>query len=99
MPRVRSGSWRRCSTRRAALDTENRDEQARIRDVFLQKEARPLDPLAVANAARPAFEWRAADVATPAFLGSRAVEVPLETLVPYIDWRFFFTAWELPGRF
>jgi 5-methyltetrahydrofolate--homocysteine methyltransferase len=25
--------------------------------------------------------------------------VPLADLVPYIDWRFFFTAWELPGRF
>jgi len=26
-------------------------------------------------------------------------DVPLATLVPYIDWRFFFTAWELPGKF
>jgi 5-methyltetrahydrofolate--homocysteine methyltransferase len=25
--------------------------------------------------------------------------VPLETLVPYIDWTFFFAAWELKGRF
>jgi 5-methyltetrahydrofolate--homocysteine methyltransferase len=25
--------------------------------------------------------------------------VPLEELVPYIDWTFFFTAWELKGRF
>src|SRR5262249_50939782 len=29
----------------AALDAENRTEQARIRDVFQQKELRPLDPL------------------------------------------------------
>jgi 5-methyltetrahydrofolate--homocysteine methyltransferase len=85
--------------RRETLDAENRGEQARIREVFLQKEARPLDPLPAANAARHAFEWRAADIATPAFLGRRAVEAPLEALVPYIDWRFFFTAWELPGRF
>ena len=26
-------------------------------------------------------------------------DFPLEELVPYIDWTFFFTAWELKGRF
>ena len=35
----------------------------------------------------------------PSFTGSRVVEVPLETIVPYIDWTFFFAAWELKGRF
>ncbi len=85
--------------KRAALDAENRTEQGRLRDVFLQKEVRPLDPLPAANGARPRLEWRPADAATPAFLGRRVVDVALETLVPYIDWRFFFTAWELPGRF
>src|SRR5439155_2799650 len=25
--------------------------------------------------------------------------VPLEELVPFIDWTFFFTAWEIKGRF
>jgi 5-methyltetrahydrofolate--homocysteine methyltransferase len=86
--------------KRAVLDEENRREQARIRDVFQQKEARPLDPLPAANAARPRLRWDASAVAVPAFLGRQAVdEVTLETLVPYIDWRFFFTAWELPGRF
>jgi 5-methyltetrahydrofolate--homocysteine methyltransferase len=85
--------------KRAELDETNRAEQARIRDVFQQKEARPLDALSVANAARPRLRWGADDVAAPAFLGRHAVDVTLETLVPYIDWRFFFTTWELPGRF
>ncbi len=35
----------------------------------------------------------------PSFLGARRVEVPLAELVPYIDWTFFFAAWELKGRF
>ncbi|HJW71130.1 MAG TPA: methionine synthase [Candidatus Binatia bacterium] len=85
--------------KRAALDETNRAEQARIRDVFQQKAARPLDALSVADAARPRLRWGAGDVAAPAFLGRHAVDVTLETLVPYIDWRFFFTTWELPGRF
>src|SRR5262249_12442865 len=86
--------------KKAALDAENRAEQARVRDVHQQKETRPLDPLPVANAARPALAWDADAVATPVALGRQLLDdVPLDVLVPYIDWRFFFTAWELPGRF
>src|SRR5262249_10826477 len=34
------------------------------------------------------------------FTGVRALRgVPLGDLVPFIDWTFFFTAWELKGRF
>src|SRR5262249_26358884 len=87
------------ASKRAELDETNRAEQARIRDVFQQKEARPLDALAVANAARPRLRWGPGDVAAPVFLGRHVVDVTLETLVPSIDWRFFFTTWELPGRF
>jgi 5-methyltetrahydrofolate--homocysteine methyltransferase len=86
--------------KKAVLDAENRVEQARMRDVYQQKEARPLDPFAVANAARPTLAWDGDAVATAAVLGRQILDdVPLDALVPYIDWRFFFTAWELPGRF
>jgi 5-methyltetrahydrofolate--homocysteine methyltransferase len=86
--------------KRAALDAENRAEQARIRDVFALKTARPLDPLPVARAAAPQLAWTPDVVARPQFLGRRVVDdVTLEQLVPYVDWRFFFTAWELPGKF
>src|SRR5262249_11973729 len=86
--------------KKAALDAENRIEQARMRDVYQQKAARPLDPLVVANAARPTLAWDGDAVAKPAVLGRQLLDdVALDVLVPYIDWRFFFTAWELPGRF
>ena len=35
----------------------------------------------------------------PWFVGRRVVEPALEELVPFIDWTFFFSAWELKGRF
>ena len=35
----------------------------------------------------------------PAFTGTRIVEPSLAELRPYIDWTFFFHAWELKGRF
>jgi 5-methyltetrahydrofolate--homocysteine methyltransferase len=38
--------------------------------------------------------------AAPSFIGRRVLEdVPLAELVPYIDWTFFFAAWDLKGRF
>jgi 5-methyltetrahydrofolate--homocysteine methyltransferase len=86
--------------RRASFDRENRVEQARVRDLHQAKAARPLVPFADAVARRPAREWRQADVAAPSFTGRRVLDhVPLAALVPYIDWRFFFAAWELPAKF
>src|SRR5207248_11237182 len=61
---------------------------------------RTLLPYEMARANRLKIDWAAAPPATPAFLGRRVLtDVPLEELVPYIDWTFFFAAWELKGRF
>jgi 5-methyltetrahydrofolate--homocysteine methyltransferase len=39
-------------------------------------------------------------ISTPAFLGRRMLlAIPLDELVPFIDWTFFFAAWDLKGRF
>jgi 5-methyltetrahydrofolate--homocysteine methyltransferase len=38
-------------------------------------------------------------IPVPWFVGRRVVEPAIEDLVPYIDWTFFFSAWELKGRF
>ena len=44
---------------------------------------------------------RTDDRAVPSFTGSRVRRrcARSRTLVPYIDWTFFFAAWELKGRF
>ena len=45
-------------------------------------------------------DWTAQRLPAPEFTGRRVLEdVPLEELVPFIDWTFFFTAWELKGKF
>ncbi len=82
------------------LDRSNRTEQERLRKTFAEKRARPLVPLEVARERRTPVTWNAADLPAPPFLGRRVIEdVQLDDLVPYIDWSFFFTAWELKGRF
>jgi 5-methyltetrahydrofolate--homocysteine methyltransferase len=82
----------------AAFDAKNRDDQERLRDLHRGKRDKPLVPYAEANErrARPSFE----SLPTPQFLGRRVLTgVPLSEIARYIDWTFFFTAWELRGRF
>ena len=85
---------------RKVFDEKNRLEQEDARQTFANKRRRPLLALAEANAKKPTIAWSAADIATPSFLGLRKIEdQPLAEIVPYIDWTFFFTAWELRGKF
>jgi 5-methyltetrahydrofolate--homocysteine methyltransferase len=39
------------------------------------------------------------EVPEPPSLGARTVAPQLQTLVEYIDWQFFFHAWEMKGKF
>jgi 5-methyltetrahydrofolate--homocysteine methyltransferase len=83
--------------RRERLDEENRADQDRLRDLHAEKERKPLLPLAQAreNRHRVAFD----DLSVPEFTGRRLVEPELATLMEYVDWQFFFHAWELKGKF
>jgi 5-methyltetrahydrofolate--homocysteine methyltransferase len=83
--------------RRAALDQENRADQDRLRDLHAERNRKPLLPYtqAVDNRHRVAYD----DLPEPGFLGTRLVEPDLETLREYIDWQFFFHAWDLKGKF
>lgn len=86
--------------RRVDFDSENRTEQARLREIYGGARPRPVLPLAKARQSRPAITWDAKDLAIPEFLGRKVeMDIPLADIVPYIDWTFFFTAWQLKGRF
>jgi 5-methyltetrahydrofolate--homocysteine methyltransferase len=83
--------------RRAELDRQNRADQERLRELHGERARKPLLPLAAAreNGEQLPFD----ELPEPAFTGVRVVEPDLETLRPYIDWQFFFHAWELKGKF
>jgi 5-methyltetrahydrofolate--homocysteine methyltransferase len=85
--------------RKRKLDAENRQQQERLRFVHEGRRERPLLSLDAARANRFALTLDPADFSTPEFLGVRELDVPVEELVPYIDWTFFFAAWELKGKF
>ena len=83
--------------RRRSLDEENRVLQQRLREQHAEKVRRPLLSLAAARANRPRVQF--GDLPAPPFLGTREARPALADLVPYIDWQFFFHAWDLKGKF
>jgi 5-methyltetrahydrofolate--homocysteine methyltransferase len=83
--------------RRIALDLENREAQTRLREQHAEKVQKPLLSLEAARSHRPRLHYD--ELSAPPFLGPRETAVELETLVPYIDWQFFFHAWDLKGKF
>ncbi len=86
--------------RRAEFDRANRTAQAEIRDRYTTRRERPLLSYEQAFANRVRFDWENHVIASPWFVGRRYLdEVPLEDVRAFIDWTFFFTAWELKGRF
>ena len=84
--------------RRAALDGENRELPGPA--ARAARRARAQAAAAARRGARePAPGRRSTTCRRRRSLGARVVEPDLETLRAYVDWQFFFHAWELKGRF
>jgi len=82
------------------FDRKNRASQERLRLAHASRTERPLVALADARARRPALAFGPAELAAPSFIGRRVIaDAPLAEIAKYIDWTFFFTAWELKGRY
>ncbi|MGE5690794.1 MAG: vitamin B12 dependent-methionine synthase activation domain-containing protein, partial [Pseudomonadota bacterium] len=83
--------------RRRALGERTRGDQERLRVQHAERGRKPLVSLdeARANRERVAFDA----LAEPPFEGRRLVEPTVAELRPYVDWQFFFHAWDLKGRF
>jgi 5-methyltetrahydrofolate--homocysteine methyltransferase len=55
---------------------------------------------AAARANRLRLDWENHEIASPWFIGRRDLsDAPLSEIATCIDWTFFFSAWELKGRF
>ncbi|HSC89457.1 MAG TPA: methionine synthase [Polyangiaceae bacterium] len=84
---------------RTQFVAKNLVDQDKLREQFGGKQKRPLVPYQEARGRRLVIDWKQSDLPAPSFTGRRELDVPLRELVPYIDWSFFFTAWEIPGRY
>jgi 5-methyltetrahydrofolate--homocysteine methyltransferase len=99
---------RAVSTVAALLDSKQekgfvaktRGEYEQLRKLHAKKQAKPLVSYTVANEQRPRLAFGQGEVQKPSFTSLRLLEdIPLGEIAEYIDWTFFFTAWELVGKF
>jgi 5-methyltetrahydrofolate--homocysteine methyltransferase len=86
---------------KAGFIARNAQEQLQCREQHLASiTAKSLLSLAEARARKPRLEWTAQSIPQPEFLGVRVLsDVPLDHIVPFVDWSPFFHTWELRGRF
>ena len=80
---------------------ELEEDYARYRKRFAARtQDTELLDIEVARANRLRSEWREVPVVRPASPGLTVLEdVPIATLIPFIDWTPFFHAWELRGKY
>ncbi|HEX2455789.1 MAG TPA: methionine synthase [Vicinamibacterales bacterium] len=82
------------------FDAANRAAQSDIREKYATRREKPQLTYQQARANRLQINWDDYEIASPWFVGRRYLdEMPLAELAKYIDWTFFFSAWDLKGRF
>lgn len=87
-------------TREDYLATINEDYQKAREKHAAGQHTRTLLTYKDASKNKPQFDWDTVDIPTPAFTGTRTIDpVPLEDILPFVDWSPFFHAWELRGRY
>ncbi len=80
-----------------AFVAQHRAEYEALRKVHAAPRQKVVS-LETARKRRTPIEWRAEDLPTPEFTGTRALEnFPLATLRTFIDWTPFFHTWALKG--
>jgi 5-methyltetrahydrofolate--homocysteine methyltransferase len=82
--------------RRHTFDRDNQALQEKLRTQHTATR-RALLTLDDARSKRQRLSFD--DLPKPPFVGTRVIEPSISTLREYIDWTFFFTAWELKGKF
>ena len=86
--------------RRGALIDANCEDQEKLRAIYEGRKEKPLLAIADARANAPKIDWNEAAPARPSRLGRQIIDdVTAQDLDPFIDWTFFFSTWELKGKF
>jgi 5-methyltetrahydrofolate--homocysteine methyltransferase len=86
--------------KRPEFERQNRADQETTREKYAARAVKPLLPYEKARANRLRIDWDEHEISSPWFVGRRYLDdVPLADIAKFIDWTFFFSAWELKGRY
>lgn len=85
------------ATREAYINKLN-EEYASLRQCELAKNT-PFIPIQDARSNRLKPDFNDFKPIEPTFIGRKVINITLEDVIPYINWRQFFTAWKMPGDF
>lgn len=78
---------------------KNKEAQIEAESRYQQRDIK-LVPYAEALERRFETDWSTVEVAKPSFTGVQTISsIPLEEIVPFIDWSPFFMTWELHGKY
>ena len=76
------------------------EEYEQIRLTHSQKKDKTYITLEEARANKPQIDWSRADLPKPRVTGIvELFDFPISELRPYINWTFFFSLWQLKGRY
>ncbi|MCV6629840.1 MAG: methionine synthase [Flavobacteriaceae bacterium] len=78
-----------------------KEDYEKFREGFLSRgKTKTYLSLGAARKNRFQCHWESTPIVKPASLGVQSLlQIPLESLVPYFDWRPFFLSWDLHGKF
>ena len=77
-----------------------KENQAALAEKFLQSSDTKLLSYDDINKRKPKIEWDEIKLEKPDKLGlSKWENIPLDQIVPYIDWSPFFWTWEMKGTY
>ena len=77
-----------------------KEDQEKIRERFSNNDTKKLIPLEKARENKLQVDWEHEELHKPSFTGIQLWEdIPLEDIVPYIDWSPFFWTWGLKGTY
>jgi 5-methyltetrahydrofolate--homocysteine methyltransferase len=80
--------------------SEISEEYHKLREANKNKKVKEYLPIEDAREKKWETNWKKAPVKKPAFLGIKTFsDYPVEEIIPFIDWTFFFHAWRLTGNY
>ncbi len=89
------------SSHKGTFIQEKKEEYKKVRsNYFSKKNEKEIVDLELAKSRPYLIDWKNTQIIAPKFLGEKVIDkISIETLIPYIDWTPFFSAWEIKGRY